>query len=73
MMFNHERIEIEMKLHAMFVDERRGKNWREIGWRRKEREKEREKGEFFCMTIKNVKGIDRPSFVSFCLLSIYFP
>lgn len=37
------------------------------------KEKEREKGGFFCTTIKNVKGIDRPSFVSFCLLSIYFP
>ena len=59
-MFNHERIEIEMKLHAVFVDERRGKNWME------RKEKEREKGGFFCTTIKNVKGIDRPSFVSFC-------
>lgn len=40
-MFNHERIEIEMKLHAVFVDERRGKNWREIGWReRRKRERE---------------------------------
>lgn len=35
-------------------------------------EREREKDGFFCTTIKNVKGIDRPSFVSFCLLSIYF-
>lgn len=44
-MFNHERIEIEMKLHAVFVDERRGKNWREIGWRER-RKRERRVGFF---------------------------